>query len=168
MKPINQQERNKAFWRFLMFFVITVGVMLATVLFSANVPFVENEKMKAKMKVADDEKDFLAAFENDIQQTINLLYSLDTLRNPSPADVEIEAKLTEMYGRIQKKDTLSARNLCTLMLNNLSEFHKAKIDQRVKDNSQEKIESLNAEILQWRTAWTNCVNGKASAPPASK
>jgi hypothetical protein len=47
-KPINTSERNSAFWKFFLFFVLTVAMVTTAVYFDFRLPHKENEILKAK------------------------------------------------------------------------------------------------------------------------
>ncbi|HEX5150754.1 MAG TPA: type VI secretion system TssO [Parafilimonas sp.] len=163
MKSINYAERQRAFLKFLLFFVITIAVVIVAVLFSVQVPLKENKQFKGQMMVMVNEKDFLASFENNVQQITNLLYSLDTVKNYNATDVAIDSKIDDLYKQLQvEKDTISAKNLCMLILDNLSNYHKAKQDSRNRDNNAATIQQLNDKVSEYRKAWTDCLNGRAA------
>jgi hypothetical protein len=167
MRSLNQAERQSAFLKFLVFFAITFILIIITAFFSAQVPLKENKQLKAEQLEMDNEKDFLASFENNVQQITNLLYSLDTIKNYNSTDVAIDSRIDDLYKQIQiKKDTVSVRNLCMLVLDNLSNYHKAKQDLRNRDNSDATIQQLNEKVTEWRKAWTDCVNGRTSKAPS--
>ena len=47
-KPINTSERNSAFWKFFLFFVLTVVMVTTAVYFDFRLPHKENEILKGK------------------------------------------------------------------------------------------------------------------------
>jgi Type VI secretion system, TssO len=47
-KPINTSERNSAFWKFFLFFVLTVAMVTTAVYFDFRLPHKENEILKGK------------------------------------------------------------------------------------------------------------------------
>ncbi|WP_449399646.1 type VI secretion system TssO [Chryseobacterium wanjuense] len=60
MEVLNKRERSKAFSLFILFFIITVAVLVTAILFNAYFPFKENsllksenEKMKKEMDIQD-------------------------------------------------------------------------------------------------------------------
>jgi hypothetical protein len=167
MKSINRAARQRAFLKFLMFFVVTFALILITIIFSAQVPLKENKKLKDEQLAMDNEKDFLASFENNVQQTINLLNALDTLKNYAATDVAIDTKIKDLYAQIQdKKDTISVKNLCILILDNLSNYHLVKIDLRKNYGDDETTQQLRVKISELDKLWRECINDKASRASA--
>lgn len=47
-KPINTQERNSAFWKFLLVFILTITMITSAIYFDFRLPHKENEILKAK------------------------------------------------------------------------------------------------------------------------
>lgn len=47
-KPINTSERNSAFLKFLLFFLLSVAMVTAAIYFDFRMPFVENKILKEK------------------------------------------------------------------------------------------------------------------------
>jgi hypothetical protein len=47
-KPINTSERNSAFWKFFLFFILTVAMVTTAVYFDFRLPHKENEILKGK------------------------------------------------------------------------------------------------------------------------
>lgn len=154
MKPLNQSERQKAFWRFLMFFVVTVGVILTTVFFSVAVPFKQNDELTRQMDAMETERDFLATFENKVQETANLIDTVNMVKYPMSVDADINKNIDDMYRMV--KDSLSVKNLCIIILDNLTNLHEAKKAQRTGDLKDQTIEN-NAKILQsYKDALKDC------------
>jgi hypothetical protein len=60
MEVLNKKQRGRAYWFFVLFFIITVSVLVIAVFFNAYFPFkensllkVENTKMKKEMETQD-------------------------------------------------------------------------------------------------------------------
>src|SRR5438067_10648036 len=109
MKPINRAERKKAFWNFLLFFLITVAVIVAAVLFSVQVPFKENDRLRKEADVAYNEKVFLQGFEIRMQETMNLLDSVNLSDRAFWFNNRIDHNIKEMTGLLN--DSLSVKGL---------------------------------------------------------
>ena len=46
MEVLNHKQRNRAYWLFVLFFVITVAVLVSAIFFNAYFPFKENSLLK--------------------------------------------------------------------------------------------------------------------------
>src|SRR5687767_11688280 len=77
MPPTNQDARRRSFLYFLLFFVITIGVITTTILFSFQVPFKENQKLRKEMDIAENEKAFMQSFGIKLEETMNMLDSVN-------------------------------------------------------------------------------------------
>jgi hypothetical protein len=98
MKPVNQEERKKAFLNFLFLFIITVAAIIAVVYFSIEVPFAENKKMKAQLKTYQNEQSFAVQFSAQMTDPQVLLSRLGSSRNDSVGilNSQISAMLTKL------------------------------------------------------------------------
>ena len=61
MEVLNHKQRNRAYWLFVLFFVITVAVLVSAIFFNAYFPFKENSllkkeniKMQKEMEIQDN------------------------------------------------------------------------------------------------------------------
>jgi hypothetical protein len=69
MKPLNSAERTNAFLRFLLLFLITVGLIVTVVFFSVQVPWKENDQMRKQVLLLQDEKRLSESFAKDVRET---------------------------------------------------------------------------------------------------
>lgn len=83
MKSINQAERRSAFLKFLLFFIITIGVIIITVFFSIQVPFAENKKMKQEITSYKTKESFAIQFAAQMTDPQLLLSRLGSGQNDS-------------------------------------------------------------------------------------
>ncbi len=148
MEPLNQKERKKAFVNFLIFFTITTALVIAAVLFSAQVPFKQNEQLREQMKLADREKDFSERFLNNMNSANNLLDSLDKKEaNVVLIDGKISEKLKDMDAMIDK-DSVSVKDLYQNVVASLSELHAAKKELRDATGKDASLGDLKQQVSQ--------------------
>ena len=153
MKPLNQAERQKAFMRFLLFFVITIAVILTTVFFSVAVPFRQNDELNRQMALIDQEKKFADSFNIIMMNTIQLLEDVNKPGNEIVYEARIKINLLNMTSMTNGSDT--ANNIYISIVRTLSNLESSKEqlrdalakDQTVSDYIQ-KITDLRSELTQ--------------------
>lgn len=144
MMPINHSERRKAFLNFLLFFAITIAIILTTVFFSFRVPLEDNEKLRKQMDIVENEKVFLRSFGTKMQQTVNLIDSTTRQVDDIRINQEIKNNLASMTAMIN--DSISVKSICNEIINNLSSLHEAKVQLRSVNNNTLEIEKKDRTI----------------------
>ncbi|MFD2919150.1 type VI secretion system TssO [Terrimonas rubra] len=136
MKPQNSQERNKAFGRFIIFYVLTTVLIILAVYFGLQVPFKQNKQLQAQIEVLQGEKDFSQRFSSLLAQTKSLL---DTV-NSSGARIDlvegqIAQKIQEMDAMLAK-DSTANKALYQQILQTLTDIKNDKKTIRSEDKNQ--------------------------------
>jgi hypothetical protein len=162
MKPFNQAERKKAFLNFLLFFIITIAVIIVTVFFSMQVPFAENKKMKKDIADYQNEQKFMVQFSGKLTDLQTLI---DTLQTPNIQTDLIESKITLAIGDLQafkEKSMPGSDNIYAKIIDALSKLKSANISlvnlrsqspdigklQTDMNNLTQRINNANTYIMQ--------------------
>ncbi len=162
MKPVNQPERRKAFLNFLIFFIITIAVIVVTVFFSTQVPFEENRKMKEEITAYQKEQKFMVQFSGKLTDLQTLI---DTLQVPSVQTDLIDNRITLAMSDLQafkEKAMPGNDNIYAKMIDALYKLKSANSSlvnlrsqspdigklQSEQTNLMQRINSANAYIAQ--------------------
>lgn len=146
MSPINQDARRKSFLYFLLFFAITVGVITTTILFSFQVPFKENQKLRREMDRAENEKAFMQSFEIKLEETMNLLDSVNlSADNAYLMDSKISRNIDAML-TMSANDSISFKGMVNIIIDNLKNLQVAKKQLRDVNNSAVELEKKDRQI----------------------
>jgi hypothetical protein len=86
MTPQNTAERKSSFFYFLIFFIITVGLIMLSVFFGMQVPFKENDAMKDQIANMQRDQSYMQNFTAKMSDTQNLL---DSINRPGVAQPEL-------------------------------------------------------------------------------
>src|SRR5688500_15027841 len=109
MKPINSEERKKAFLKFFGLLSVTQGLIAAAVYFGVRVPFKQNERLKTQVDRCEKEQAFT---ENFSARMSEVKASLDTINRGGVqtdlADGKITQNLKSMNSMIDA-DSVSAK-----------------------------------------------------------
>jgi len=102
-KILNSKERNEAFLKFLLFFCITVALIIIAVYFNFRLPLKENSKLREKITLQTQEEMNQEKFTENMDKAMAYLDSLDK----DPKNMEsIEILLT---GKIRDLATLQEK-----------------------------------------------------------
>ncbi len=150
MKPHNQSERNKALGSFLLFFIITVCLIVTAVFFSFQVPFKQNDQLHEQMKLVENERTFAASFTDKMTETMNLLDSV-MLNEVQVKSELIDGKITENLQKMDAmiSDSLPQKNLYKNIVLSFAQLQNAKKQLREasgKDASFGDLQKENTDL----------------------
>ncbi len=156
MKPVNKSQRNKAFFLYILLFLITNSIVVGIVYFNYRIPGAENKYLHNKMDFlalkSEEQKDFL--------QKMNRVKSLiDTMDTPGISREYIEqlisTELAEMRTNFAAKDSTYLSDMYNNVIvtylelkvakSQLNELEDAKSDI---DTYVETIDKLNERIKE--------------------
>jgi hypothetical protein len=102
---LNSQERTQAFLKFLLFFLITVVLIIIAIFFNYRLPVRENKMLQEEVDVARTQEFYQQKFVRQMQAAVLLLDSLDKKNvNFEQINVQLGAKMNELNG-LQQKDS---------------------------------------------------------------
>lgn len=146
---LNSRERSQSFWKFFLFFFITILVVLLAVYFDFRMPLVENKKLK--VEIADQRE--LSAYEDRfalrVEAVSNMLDSIE--KNPANADNlhdQLDSKLKDLYNfkEFQENGISSPEKMYTIIVNKLS-----KVNSLLKS-----IDKLNEQYQDLEKKYNTC------------
>ena len=116
MRPINQEERRKAFMNFLLVFLICIAIIITTVFFSIQVPFQRNDQLEKQMTKIEKERDFSRNFSRSLGQINNMLDSINSKTdNPDILNSKISSSIATLGASVDA-DSLSEKVLYQTVL----------------------------------------------------
>ena len=159
MKPINQAERRKAFLNFLLFFIITIGVIVLLIFFSIQVPFKENANWRNKIAQVENERLFQQSFNNKMEEAMKLIDSMNVTQADPINDNKINNKLNEMASMLN--DSVSVKVLYTNIVQSLQDLQRVKQSLRNAyaqtddaDETKQKMAAIQQELIKCQTAYS--------------
>ncbi|WP_153796705.1 type VI secretion system TssO [Foetidibacter luteolus] len=154
MTPLNSQERNRAFANFLLFFIITVAVIITVVFFSIQVPFKQNEQLRKEMASVENERLQLGVFRIKMEETMHLLDSVGRVENPILVDDKIDKQIREMAAMIN--DSMSVKNIYTGIITTLASLQSAKQQLRKGTDKDATVNEYKEQLANVRAELTEC------------
>jgi hypothetical protein len=126
MKPLNQTERNKAFYRFLFFFLVTIGLIVAVVFFSIEVPFREGDKIRKEMLALQNERAVNDSFSVTMKEAIAEMDKFDPAKEPlSATKRRVEIRIDKM-NQLLKSIPNGENSIYALMVRNIQDLNETK------------------------------------------
>ena len=126
MKPSNQVERNKAFYRFVLLFGVTVVLIVAVVFLSIQVPSEENRQLRKSMTALQKEKQVVDSLQ------LVMFEAESELKRYADKNEVVEATNQRIQKKIAKMNALlkyipdGENSLYGSMIRNLSQLSEAK------------------------------------------
>lgn len=170
MKPLNAAERSQAFRNFLIFFIITVGVIIAAVFFSIQVPFKENDQLRAAASTAEKQRVSTELFADKMETTIKLLDSVNLAGVQSELiDGDIDENLKSMKAMVRSDSSFQEKTLFNYIVDNFYDLKNAKKQlrdasgkdatfgelTRQNEELQNRIQRANNDLQQCQFMITN-------------
>ena len=143
MEVLNKKNRRSAYWLFVLFFVLTVAVLVTAVFFNAYFPFKENSLLKsenAKMKKEMETQDQFSF------QLEKVKLAVDSIGMPKQNDFFNEklglSILADMYKQLPK-DTLKNKNMYNNTILTFKDLIDAKKQIKQLSGNQTTMDSLS-------------------------
>ncbi len=154
MKPINAQERRKTFQRFLLFFILTMAVIMATIFFGIRIPYKENSKLQEQLAMAEKENQFRNDFARSMAETQSLLdtVNLDAAKS-GLIDGRITQKIQEMDALLNKNE-VGSKNLYSQIIKSMNNTQSDKKGLRAAGNKDSVVAMYNAQIQELKNSLT--------------
>lgn len=148
MNPDNKSERNSAFARFLLFFFLTIAIVIVTIFFGIRIPYSENEKLHEQLAIVEKENQFKDNFATNMLQTQGLLDSINI--DPARAglvDGRVTQKIQEMDAALNKNET-GAKEIYSQIIKALNNTQTDKKGLRAASNKDSVVAMYNAQIQE--------------------
>jgi Na+-transporting NADH:ubiquinone oxidoreductase subunit NqrC len=155
MKALNAPERQSAFLYFLLFFVITVALVVAAIFFGMQVPFKQNQQLQHKMNHLQNEVVFADNFSAKMAGTKGIL---DTVNKAGIQAELLDQSITDGLKGLSamvNSDTSINKNFYTSVIQNLTELQFAKKQLRDASSANQdlsnyvqQIETLKSDLFR--------------------
>ena len=148
MQPLNKKERTKAFWKFLLLLIVSIGLITATIFSSSNIPFRQNEQLINQQRIDEKDRSFSDYFINEM---LLISADLDTVNNtPNPFLIEnrIKTKISLLNTTVER-DSVNHKQLYQKIVYILSVLYDAKKSLRdlsANNSSNAALQSKNEKL----------------------
>lgn len=126
MKPLNRAERTNSFWRFLLLFAVTIGVVMAVAFFSFQVPLRENKALREKLVEMENERELTERFTATAREAVNELAKYETGEAlPSATHQGVGYKIQDL-DKLLRAIPHSENSIYALAIRNIDDLNNAK------------------------------------------
>jgi hypothetical protein len=151
MTPPDTNEKMKAYWSFMAYFVATTTVIVLIGCFGFKTPSKENEKLKGELTACQRDKTFLNNFWGLMNNTRKMMLD-STKGDTSFMNLQITDSLKKMNTMINR-DSVTSKNIynnIVVLLNNLQQSKQglrgvSGADGQIKD-LKDQIDKKTAEL----------------------
>lgn len=152
---INSKERNQAFLKFLLFFLITIALAIAATYFDAQLPFTENRELQTQITVHSQEEVNQEKFVENMNQAFVYLDSLDKdLKNQDQIRMQLEGKIDDLF-KLQQKGNSPYAKMNQVITYRLTELKTQKIQLlKLSDKAnalasvEQKLNDCQMQLIQ--------------------
>lgn len=144
MEVLNKGQRRSAYWFFVVFFLITVTVLVIAVFFNAYFPFKENSLLKAENTRMKKEMETQNKFSFQLEK---VKLAVDSIGMPKQNDFFNEklalSILADMYKQLPK-DTLKNKNMYNTTVTTFIDLINSKKQVKQLAGNQVLMDSLSS------------------------
>ncbi|AHF15647.1 type VI secretion system TssO [Niabella soli] len=162
---INAKERQQAFWKFLLLFILAMAFVLVAFFFDTLVPTKDNRMMRQQLNTFKLQEAAQDRFVQTMEEAKGLI---DSLRKPGAQKAYLNQQITEKFrilNNLQYKDSSMYSRLNTSVIDVFQRYQDATnkaIDMGDMPTDLERLKQenaqLNRDLIETRTALTNCLN----------
>lgn len=111
MEVLNKKQRSRAYWFFVLFFVITVAMLITAVFFNTYFPFKENSLLKKENAKIHKEMETQDKFSFQLEKVKSAVDSIGVAGQNDFFNEKLALSiLADMYKQLPK-DTLQNKNI---------------------------------------------------------
>lgn len=127
MKPLNRAERNNAFWRFLLFFLVTIALVVLVIFFSIAVPYRESKQLREKVVALQKESKLSASFNTAMKEAMDEINKFSIkAESPKTINQRVQYKIEEMEKLLHQIPGNDENSVYSLIVRNISDLNNAK------------------------------------------
>jgi hypothetical protein len=143
---LNSQERNQAFLKFLLFFLLTIVLVILAIFFNYRLPLRENKMLQSEVDVQRTQDVNQQKFVSLMQEAIVLLDSLDKKgTNTDQVNLLVNSKMQEL-AVVQQKDNTIYGKMDKMITDKLYDLQQAKKNLQDATNNLGKLSNAQSEL----------------------
>ena len=156
MEALNKKERSDTFASFLVFYLISVALLLLAVFFAYQVPEKENELLRNKLKKYDRDFTFMNYFSQELDQSKILL---DSMIIDNTNSMSFKARIQNKIEHLQKKldtDSLIDKKVYQTTIQTIQSQLNVIGIYKNNTSAAEQVVDLQKQLLQATTDLNFC------------
>src|SRR5882757_10755206 len=148
---LNSKERNEAFLKFLLFFVVTLILVILAIYFNFRLPVRENKMLQDEIETQRQQDMNQTKFVAKMQEAVILL---DSLGKGGPGteqiNLQLNGKLAELSG-LQLKDNNIYGKMDKAIVEKFSDLQSLKRRLQTLQEKEDQISRMEAELNNTKT-----------------
>jgi septal ring factor EnvC (AmiA/AmiB activator) len=153
LQILNSRDRNQAFFKFLLFFTITVALVIFAVFFDFKMPTRENAMLHSEVNIQRQQEMNQLAFMNQVDQALVLLDSMSKPEtNVNQVDLALSRKINDLMAIEENSHNLN-KKLNKVLIVALGDLQQARRQLRDVIPKAQSLATLQAELR-------DCVSSK--------
>ncbi len=143
---LNSQERNQAFLKFLLFFLVTVALVIIAVFFNFHLPAREMKMLQSEVDVQRTQDVNQQKFVSRMQEAVVLIDSMDKKGvNFGQIDLLVNSKLQEL-SVLQQKDNTIYGQMDKMIIDKLTDLQQAKRTLQDAGDNVNKLATAQSDL----------------------
>ena len=152
---LNSQDRNQAFLKFLLFFIITVILIIVAIFFDYRMPIRENRMLQDEVDVQRQRETNQQKFVQKLDEVLPLLDSIGTSgANNEILKVQVSGKINDLSGLQENSNTVTGK-MNKVIIEKLTELMNNKNQLMEMDTKVRKYDELQTELRDCKTNLKN-------------
>jgi Type VI secretion system, TssO len=157
-KPINVQEHNNAFLKFLIFFLITLAMAVSAIYFNFKIPNKELSILRERSDVLRNQQISQEKYKRTLNEVIQVFNKLDSSSSKAMIESELTVKLDALRNAASIEDSTSAQKLNQMVFTLVNKYRDAKFSLYDLKGAEEEIAKRNNKIKELKTELEDCQN----------
>jgi hypothetical protein len=156
LQVLNAKERNQAFLKFFLFFVVTLFLVIIAIYFDFRLPVRENKMLQEEIDQQRQADFNQGKFVTTMQEAAVLIDSLDKAGpNIAQINLQLNQKLIDLNA-LQQKDNSLYGKMDRTIVDKFVNLMDAKTKLQSLAESQNKISRMEADLNETKTLLQTC------------
>jgi Type VI secretion system, TssO len=169
-KPLNLQEHNSAFARFLIFFFVTVAMVASALYFDFQVPKKELQILRERSDLLRNQYIAQENYKRIMNEAIGIINQADSGQNKAMVESALKPKMDALRNTMNLDDSTATQRLHSQIFNLMNLYKNAQFkvgDSKSCDDELTKTKKDLTEAKQRIVELTNSLNLNANmrTPP---
>jgi hypothetical protein len=148
LQVLNAKDRNEAFFKFLLFFVATLILVITAIYFDFKLPIRENRMLQEEIDQQRQADLNQGKFVSAMQESVTLLDSLDNAGpNAAQLNLQLNQKLNDLNAMALNDNSIYGR-MDRAIVNKFVSLQQAKARLQNLSEKENKFSSMEADLNQ--------------------
>lgn len=157
-KPLNIQEHNRAFTKFLIFFLVTLTLAVSAIYFNFQVPNKELAILRERSDVLRSQQINQENYKRTLNEVIQVFNKLDSTSSKAMIESELTVKLDALRTAASIEDSTASQKLNQMVFSLVNEYRKAKFSLFDLKGYEQEIKKKNDKIQELAKDLDDCRN----------